>query len=163
MCLSFKKVDQEDLKRMNADQKDFRANLKKSESPEKSPPIQKTAEKTAEKTVKNTSSKPPSTQIAKPKREISPEKDVTTASVKNGQTSNSGFEEKEDRSEMASEVTRESNSPRNSAGGRKRKPKITKFPSEIIEAQSESSFDISLQVNSLHSFFDTFSTTLIFW
>ena len=127
-----KTVEQDDLKKMTAEQKDFRSNLKplaaKSPSPEKESTPPKEASPPGEKT---------------PPKSPTPEKEPTPPPAPKEPTPEP-VKEKETEARKSSQIA-----------PRKRKPKITNFPDDIIECAVDASFEISLEVQSNQSSSDS--------
>ena len=137
-----KTVEQDDLKRKSAEQKDFRNQLKKPET--------KSESKTADETPVNESIAQPEVSTTEPEV-IEPESKVgeepiekpkSQEIIRNSETSKNSEEPE------VPQTARTSTSSTNSAGrqDRKRKPKITKFPEEIVECKQDESFEIVLEV-----------------
>lgn len=134
-----KTVEQDDLKRKSAEQKDFRNQLKKPES------------KTVDETPMDESIAEPEVstnepEVNEPEPEVVQEpveKPKSQEIIRNSETSKNSEEPE------VPQTARTSTSSTNSANqrqDRKRKPKITKFPEEIVECKQDESFEIVLEV-----------------
>ena len=146
-----KTVEQDDLKRKSAEQKDFRNQLKKPETKSES----KTADETAQPEVSTTEP-----EVIEPESKVEEEpieKPKSQEIIRNSETSKNSEEPE------VPQTARTSTSSTNSANqrqDRKRKPKITKFPEEIVECKQDESFEIVLEVKFLNFF--KFSVTKVF-
>ena len=136
-----KTVEQDDLKRKSAEQKDFRNQLKKPET--------KPESKIDDETPMNESIAEPEVstnepEVTEPEQEVVPvEKPKSQEIIRNSETSKNSEEPE------VPQTARTSTSSTNSATqrqDRKRKPKITKFPEEIVECKQDESFEIVLEV-----------------
>ena len=138
-----KTVEQDDLKRKSAEQKDFRNQLKKPET--------KPESKTVDETPMNESIAEPEVptnepEVTEPEQEVVQEpveKPKSQEIIRNSETSKNSEEPE------VPQTARTSTSSTNSANqrqDRKRKPKITKFPEEIVECKQDESFEIVLEV-----------------
>jgi len=138
-----KTVEQDDLKRKSAEQKDFRNQLKKPETKPESKTVDETPmdESIAEPEV--STNKP---EVNEPEPEVVQEpveKPKSQEIIRNSETSKNSEEPE------VPQTARTSTSSTNSANqrqDRKRKPKITKFPEEIVECKQDESFEIVLEV-----------------
>ena len=139
-----KTVEQDDLKRKSAEQKDFRNQLKKAETKE---PESKTVDETP--VVKPEVSVPePEVEAPEPEpvKEPVSEKPKSQEIVRNSENNSEKINSEEPEVPQTARTSTSSTNSSNQRQDRKRKPKITKFPEEIVECKQDESFEIVLEV-----------------
>ena len=147
-----KTVEQDDLKRKSAEQKDFRNQLKKAEIKE---PESKTVDETP---VVEPEVPVPEPEVTEPEPEPVKEpveKPKSQEIVRNSENNSEKINSDEPEVPQTARTSTSSTNSSNQRQDRKRKPKITKFPEEIVECKQDESFEIVLEVianQNRHSF-----------